>query len=803
MKVSINWLKDYIDIDIPVDEISKILTMAGFEVESVSYIGEDIKKVVVSEIVSISPHPNAEKLSLCIVNTKYNNFEVVCGAKNIKVGDRVPLALDGARLAYGVKIKKSKIRGVVSQGMLCSEKELGISEDAEGIMILPKESGLGEDINEILDIKDVILDINIPPNRPDCLSIIGIGREIGAFIGKKVKLPDIEIKEVEKDIKDYVRVSIVDRDLCPRYSARIISNIKIDESPIWLKRRLISSGIRPINNVVDITNYVLLETGHPLHAFDYELLEGSEMVVRRAKSNEKITTKDNIERNLDNGILTICDVHKPVAIAGIMGGNNSEIGITTNIVLLESAYFDPVNIRHSSKKLNLRTESSIRFERGVNPDGVVWASDRASKLISEICGGEIIKGVIDEYPSPVKPAKMELRTNRVNFILGTSFKQEEIIRCLKNNGMNIENVKNGIIDITPPPFRIDIKEEIDIIEDIARLMGYNNIPVTVPITCIEESGKGKLDRLKRRIKEILIGSGLYEVINYSFMSPGSFDKLYLKPDNCRRNSLKILNPLRNEESIMRTTLIPGLLETLKYNIYHKNMNIKIFELGKVFIPKMSNELPCEKFMLTGVLSGLRYDESWNYKKEEIDFFDVKGIIENLLDNLKLYNKYYLYPIDNIEYLHPGRSVGVLINDISIGYVGEFHPKVLDKYEIPKRVFLFDIDFDMLFEIYEERIKYKPIYKFPYINRDVALIVDKELAAAEIDKAIKNVSPRYLKGFKIFDIYEGNQIPSNKKSIAYRFKYQAPDRTLTDEEVNIIHEKFISRLLKVIKGEIRK
>ncbi len=803
MRVSINWLREYIDLSLSPEELADLLTMAGFEVGGILKMGNEVENVVVGEIESIYPHPNADRLKLCKIKTGDRSFEVVCGASNIHVGDRVPLALDGARLVDGVKIKRSKIRGVVSEGMLCSEKELGLSQDAEGIMILSKEAELGRDIKEVVEIEDVVLDISIPPNRPDCMSLIGIAREIGVLTGRKVKIPRIEIRENERDVKDYIEVSILDKDLCPRYSAKIITGIKVEDSPLWLKRRLMVSGIRPICNVVDITNYVLLEWGHPLHAFDYKLLEGGKIFIRRAKKGEKIVTLDNTERELSEETLIISDANRPVALAGIMGGRDSAITQDTDTVLLESAYFNPTNIRRTSKRFNLRTESSVRFERGANPEGVIWALIRASQLISDICGGEVIKGVIDKYPNPVRLPEIKLRVKRVNSVLGTDFKEEDILRCLKNSEMKIKVIENGVINIIPPAFRIDIKEEVDLIEEIARLMGYDMIPSTTPVIKVKEGERSKIRRLERRVKESLVAAGLYEVINYSFISPSSFDKLSLNPDHPYRKALKILNPLREEESIMRTTLIPGLLETLRHNLHRKNMNVRLFEIGKVFIPKGMNELPLERSRVTGILSGLRYEESWSYRREEIDFYDVKGLMENLFNNLRIYDKISFYHTENIEYLHPGKSATILIDGTSLGYLGELHPKVLDNYEIPKKVFIFDLDLDTIFEFWDEEREYKPISRFPWVNRDVALVVDKGLSVAEINKVIEDVKPEYLRKFKIFDVYEGDPVPPDKKSIAYRFRYQAFDRTLTDEEVNSMHERFISKVLNIIKGEIRK
>ncbi|MEW6616598.1 MAG: phenylalanine--tRNA ligase subunit beta [Thermodesulfobacteriota bacterium] len=801
MKASLNWLREYVDIDLAPDELGEDLTMAGFEVENISKVDANLNNVVVGKIVSLKPHPNADKLSLCQVSTGVNIYNVVCGAVNMISGDYVALALEGALLPNGMKIKNTKIRGELSHGMMCSEEELKIGRDSSGIMILRNNLELGKDITSALNLDDYIFEINITPNRPDCLSIIGIAREIAAITGKILKMPKIEFKEGNRKIDKMTSVEIHAPELCPRYSASLITDVTIGLSPFWMRRRLESAGIRPISNVVDVTNYVLMEFGQPLHAFDFDLLSGKRIVVRRANDGDIFTSLDGMERHLSSDTLMICDGEKPVAIGGIMGGLNSEVSEGTSNVLIESAYFNPTNIRKTSKKLGLQTEASYRFERGVDYGGVVKALNRATQLALEFCGGKAAKGVVDQYPSPIFPKEIPLSIDKANKILGTSLKKGKVNRYLKSIELDVKDLDKDKVIVKIPSFRMDLHREIDLIEEVARLDGYDNIPTTTPVVKVNAASKNPLQVLQDRVKDILASMGYYEVVNYSFISPVSAALLNLDAEHPYKKFISIKNPLREDQSVMRTTLIPGLLSTMKTNVYNKNLNLKLFELGAVFYSVKGEELPREKKMLSALATGLRYGESWSFPVEGVDFYDIKGSLENLFEGLNIMNFNFLSTPD-IPYLHPGKSSVIMVDNNEIGTVGEVHSAVLEGYELSNAVYIFELDFDLMIRHTFGDKKIKPLSKYPPIYRDIALIVDESVQSKDIYNAIGKLSNKLVDSIRVFDVYRGKSIPHGKKSLAYRIKYQSYERTLTDKEVNSIHEKLVSNLVEKTGARIR-
>ena len=801
MKVSLNWLKDYVEIRMGVQELVNLLTMAGLEVEGAISTGEGLEKVVVAEIDSIQKHPNADRLSLVEARTSKERFSIVCGATNIREGQKVPLALVGSRLPNGVEIKRSKIRGVPSEGMLCSEIELGLGQDASGIMILSPETPLGIELGEALGLKDTILDISITPNRPDCLCMIGVAREIAALTHQKLRYPIVTLSDQGKEIHQKTSVTILDPDLCPRYVARMIEGVKISPSPSWMRNRLEKVGVRPINNVVDVTNFIMMEYGQPLHAFDFELLEEGRIVVRRSKEGEEFVTLDGVKRSLDKEMLMICDGVKPVAIAGVMGGLNSEIREDTKTVLLESAYFNPESNRRTSKQLGLETEAAYRFGRGIDYGGCLLAANRASQLIHELAGGKVVEGVIDAYPRTILPSPIRLRLRRIHQVLGTEVPAKQVKTYLEALGLNIRGEDEDDLVVIPPSFRGDLEREIDLIEEVARLNGYDRIPITLPKGPPSSEEKSRDFLLERKTVELLIHHGFHEVITYSFTSPSSSDLIGLNPDDPRRNHLPILNPLAEDLFVLRTTLIPGLLETARYNISRKNSNLKIFELRRVFFPQEGEKLPKEVRFLAGLAMGVDQDPHWAHPQRPIDFFDIKGCIEDLLEVLQIEGVKFSRAED-IPYLHPGKASRVVLGKEVIGVLGEVHPQVLSHYEIQERAYLFEIDFEQMVKWAGEGKQFRPLPRFPAVYRDLSVVIDDSLESEKVAEAIRTFHRPFIEEITLFDVYRGSPIPEGKKGISYRIRYQAADRTLTDEEVNQYHEEVISRLKEIFTLELR-
>ncbi len=818
MQVSLRWLRDYIDIELSPEELADRLTMAGLEVDSIGEVSPGFSGVVVAQILSIKPHPGSEKLSLCQVTTGEETFPVVCGAKNIHAGDIVPLAKVGATIPGGYTIKSSRLRGEPSEGMLCSEEELGIGEDATGIMMLPKDLTLGADLSSALNLKDISFDIGITPNRSDCLSIIGVAREIAAITGKKVRYPGIDLSEGTDDINDLTSVEILNPDLCPRYTARMIRNVKVKPSPGWMRMRLEAVGLRAINNIVDVTNFVMMEFGQPLHAFDFRHLEEGRIVVRGSSEGEEFISLDEKTRVLSADTLMICDGVKPVAVAGIMGGLNSEVVDDTETVLLESAYFDPSTIRRSSKRFGMGTDAAFRFERGVDPEGVIRALNRAAQLIAELSDGSICKNLIDQYPKKIKTAKdIPLRIHRVNEILGTEIDAEETKNILESLEMKVKkssqpslpksarlsSSKSGEGDyaVTPPSFRVDISREIDLIEEISRLYGYDNIPISLPPVSSGPEVKDRKKTLIDNIRVILNGYGYSEVINYSFTTPESANILRFKGDDKSRRFVGIKNPLVEDMSVMRTGLVYGLLDTMKKNVNAGNFDLKIFETGKAFIGKENGELPVEEERIGALLTGSRYDDLWHFKELLSDFYDLKGCVENLFDALGIHDIQFKSDVD-LAFLHPGRSCRILAGKKDAGFLGEIHPKVLEKMDITPRAVVFELDLHVLLDMFSEKMSYREVPRVPSVSRDVAFVIDKMMESKEILMLALKKGEELLENIEIFDVYYGTGVPEGKKSLAVRFTYRSSDRTLTDKEVSEVHERVIKKIIDSTGAKIR-
>jgi len=792
MKVSYNWLKEFVDFDLSPHELSNLLTMLGLEVDAIEQLGEGLDDVIVALVEERAQHPNADKLSLCRVNNGTEILSIVCGAQNFRSGDKVALAQIGAVLPGDFKIKRSKIRGEESFGMLCSEKELGLAEESAGIMVLDADLPLGAPVFQALGLKDTIFEIGLTPNRADCLSIIGVAREIAAKLGKKVRYNRPDVKEEGSDISKVASVRIDDADLCPRYTARYISGCSIAQSPRWLVNRLQALGQRSINNVVDVTNYVLLEYGHPLHAFDYRQLSGGKIIVRRAGEGETFTTLDGQERVLNHSDLTIRDDERPVALAGIMGGENSEIADDTSDILLESAYFNPSAIRLTSKRLGLHTESSHRFERGTDINILTVALDRAASLIAELAGGKVARGTIDVYPSQIPEKTVTARISRVNEILGLSLDEEQIAAIFTRLEFGVERVGEGVLRVAIPSFRVDIEREIDLIEEVARLHGFENIPLSMPVAQVFSDRIPRNQQLERELKNLLVGEGFNEVINFSFASHADLLKLKLPESDKRSAAVSLLNPLVDEHAVMRTTLLPALLQTTARNFSLRNFNLRLFEMRRVYLIRPGEELPDEPLHVAGIMSGLRHPEGWNQSKESVDFFDAKGVIEAVADKFKLPALTFVQ--GGVEpFYHPGKAAAILCNNELIGTIGEIHPDVQEAFELDKPVCYFELDFAKLVDQSAVTSVITAPSRFPDTYRDIAMLAADETSASAIIECITSTNIDKLRSVEIFDLYKGDKIPEGQKSIAVRVRYGSFDSTLTDEEVNKFHQKVINTL----------
>ncbi|MGB6606249.1 MAG: phenylalanine--tRNA ligase subunit beta [Atribacterota bacterium] len=808
MQVSYNLLKEYIDMDMSPEELAQRLTINGIILERMENISTEIEKVVVGKIIAIEQHPEKKKLSVCQVDIKKKILPIICGAKNMKVFDKVAVALDGSKLPKIGIIKSKKFGGVLSSGMLCSASELGIEPGkSPGILILEKEAVLGEDIRKMIKFDDTIFDFEIHSNRPDLMSVIGIAREIGAIINNKLKIPEIEIKEEGEKIEKDIVVKIEEEDLCPRYAGRVIKDIKIEESPLWLKWKLRLLGARPINNIVDITNFVMMETGQPLHAFDLDLVKGKTIIVRRSRPGETICTLDDVERQLPANSLVIADTEEPIALAGIMGGKHSEIDQSTKNVFLESAYFNPVNNRKSTAKFSLRTEASNRFEKGIDKEVQIYALDRAADLINKVAMGKISSGKIDTNEKLYQPNKINLRIKRVSKILGQFLDKDEsktknkIIDILDKLEFKLVKDMGEYIEVIPPSFRGDVEREIDIIEEIARIYGYDKILPTLFNTTIAQEGKDFRLKVVDQVREILIGCGLNEVITYSFISPETFDKIRIPEGHKLRNAIKLKDPLTRDHSLMRTSLISSLLEIIKWNTNRQIELVKIFEVAKIYLPypDRSSSLPNEKLIIAGAINKSVRGDVWE-KSLSLDIFDVKGIIETVFQGLKVENWEVVQ--GNHPAFHPLRNGKIIIRGEEVGIFGEIHPEVINNYRIPGKVNFFEIDFENLFPNVPSDIKYCVLPKYPSVQRDLAFIVKEEILSADIIKTIKLIDEKLIKKVTLFDIFKGKQIGDGYKSLAYSVVFQAEDRTLTDQEVENIFKKIREKLIVKFNAKIR-
>ena len=781
MLVSFDWLKELVSTDSTPAQIADMLTMGGVEVEAVEDTRPDFTNVVIGHLRKVSPHPNADKLVLCEVDVgDPSPLGIVCGAANMKEGDKVPVAVVGAKLTGGLKVKKTKIRGETSMGMMCSERELDLGDDHEGIMILPPETAVGAPFDEAMGLNDVVLELGITPNRPDCLSMIGVAREVAAMAGTTARPPEFDVPEEGPEITSLTSVTIDDADGCPRYAARIVEEVKIGPSPLWMQQKLMKAGLRPLNNVVDITNYVLIELGHPLHAFDYNKLGENRIIVRRAQSGELIETLDGVKRELSEQMLVIADAQNAVAIAGVMGGATSEVTEQTATVLIESAYFDPVSIRRTSKSLGLSTEASYRFERGADPEMAITALDRTASLIAELAGGKIAKGRVDEYPRKIECPRIRLRYTRINKILGIDVPKDKVASILSSLGFGIASEESEALDVLVPSYRPDVTAEIDLIEEVARTYGYGKIASTYPQDSTVMSRGLKPVAPEEICRHVLTASGFSEIITYSFGAPSKMADFAAKGAGARSNPIKMKNPLTEDASVMRTTIIPGVLESIRTNANAGNKNLKMFETGKIYLPAPGDVLPDEKMCVCAATTGLSRGMDWKGKPTDVDFFDLKGVTEKLIELMGLEGIQTAKAVH--KGFHPGICADIIVGNEVVGKIGEIHPATLDGYGIDQTVFLFEIDLDAAMGGPKAEGSYERFSRYPHAERDLAVVVDEGIEAAAINAAILESGGDILRDVTLFDIYKGKQVGDNKKSLAFGLRFQSNERTLTDEEI---------------------
>ncbi|NLY77842.1 MAG: phenylalanine--tRNA ligase subunit beta [Tissierellia bacterium] len=797
MLVPVKWLREYVKIDdIHSKTLADELTLSGSHVESIISMERDIEKVVVGRIEKLEKHENADNLLVVAVNIGTETLQIVTGAKNLKEGDCVPVALVGARLPGGVNIDKVNFRGVESYGMLCSLKELGYEDSVipkyqrDGIFVFDKEYPLGSDIKEILGLYGDVIEFEITPNRPDCLSMIGMARETAATFNRQLKLPEIKVTAEVDDIKDYVEAVEVDEELCNRYYVRVIKDIVIKESPLWLQNRLIEAGVRPINNIVDITNYVMLELGQPLHAFDYDKLKNKKIVVKRAEEGQKMLTLDGVERKLKNSHLLITDGENILGIAGVMGGFESEVTDDTTTVLLESANFNSRSIRLTAKDLNLRTEASSRFEKGIDPNLCEMAAERVCQLVEEIEAGKVVKGIIDVYPNVREEKNIELRPEKVNGLLGIELSIDEMIDYLERLGLKA--VKDGnVLKVTVPTYRLDLEIEADLIEEIGRLYGFHNVP-SKPLEGILTRGEKSFERtVAEKAKTVLQALGFNEAMTYSFISPKAYDKIKVEEDSQLRKYIQIMNPLGEDYSVMRTTIIPNVMDMLSRNYNFGVKECFVYELGNIFIPKELplKELPYEKKRLTIGMYG------------SVDFYDLKESVEIMLERLRIEDVEYLPEKDN-QTFHPNRTARLMKDHEQIGIIGEVHMDVLENYDLDVRVYIADLDFDMIVEMTNLERRYRPLAKYPAIERDIAIVVDEDILVGDLEKTILDNGQGLIEKVELFDVYTGEQVSEGKKSVAFSIIFRSFDRTLVDDEVNAIQENIIKALEENYNAKLR-
>lgn len=791
MDLSIRWLKDYVDIgDISMRDFSEAMSMSGSKVEGWTTEFEDVKNVVVGKILSVEPHPDSDHLVICQLDVgQQEPVQIVTGASNVHVGDMVPAALHKSQLPNGVKITKGKLRGVMSNGMMCSIAELNLTKGdfpyaaEDGIFLLQEDCQVGQDIASAIGCNDTCVEFEITPNRPDCLSVLGLAREAAVTFGKELKMHTPQVKGCGGDIHDYLSVEVRNPQLCPRYTAKVVKNVKIGPSPRWMRERLRASGVRPIDNIVDITNYVMLEYGQPMHAFDIEYVKDHKIIVRNAVSGETIQTLDGVDRTLSEDMLVIADSEKASAVAGVMGGEHSGINENTHTVVFESACFKGSSVRITAKKLGMRTESSGRFEKGLDAQNCLPAVMRACELVELLGAGEVVDGVIDVDNTNYQPTRIHLDADWTNRFLGTDIPKEQMVKILTDLQFQMEGD-----EIIVPSFRSDVEHKADIAEEIARFYGYNNIPTTIAKGS-PEGGYNEYQKFERVVNQNMLAQGMYEIMTYSFVSPKQYDKIRLPKDDPKRQSVVIRNPLGEDTSIMRTNAIPSMMDILSKNYNNRNGAVSLYEIGNEYIPVEGELLPDE---VPNLVLGMYGDDK--------NFFTLKGVVENLLDTLAI-REYDVDAKSDDPTFHPGRCAVLSKDGEEFGIIGEVHPLVCANYGINTRVYVGKLKLRKLFAMMDTQRFYVPMPKFPASTRDLALLCDDALPVMTMEKAIKAAAGKILEKIELFDVYKGSQIAQGKKSVAFNISMRASDRTLTDEEVNGAMSKIL-KALEELGAQIR-
>ncbi|MFH1775900.1 MAG: phenylalanine--tRNA ligase subunit beta [Chloroflexota bacterium] len=800
MKVSLNWLKEYVEVDLPAAELAGRLTMAGNEVGGMEIIGGNWEHVVIGRIEAIAAHPNADRLRLTTVDLGTERPTVVCGAPNLNIGDKVAFARVGARLidprsGETFCLKSARIRGVESAGMVCSERELGISDDYEGIIVLPAEAPLGMPLADYMG--DTVLDLEVTPNRPDCLSVIGIAREAAALTGREVRLPGVSYEEAGPSIDGQISVEIKDPDLCPRYCASLVSGIKVAPSPRWMQERLLAAGMRPISNIVDITNYVMMEYAQPLHAFDYRKIRGQKIIVRRATAGETMVSLDGEERNLSPDMLLIADEERAVAIAGVMGGANSEVTEETTQILLEAASFNPASIHYTGRTLRLPSEACMRFERGISAEMALPALKRATQLFTELAGAKAARGVVDVYPGRRRREPILLVLPRLNSLLGVELGSEQVVATLVSLGFECKQAeKAGEVRVSAPYWRSDISEPVDLIEEVARIIGYDKIPAALLSHPQPVQDPEPIFGLKRQVRHSLAGYGFQDVVAYSLVSLEMLSRLSGGARPLEPTPLRLANPVTVEQEYLRTSLRAGLLSALWSNQKHEDGGIRLSELGRVYLPQ-ERDLPDEREMLCAVMSGRRFADSWHKGNEPLDFFDARGVVEGLLGRLGVVATFARSEDGG---LHPGRQAMVTVAEQGVGVVGEVHPQVLGAFDISGAAYILEIDLTALLPVAVAYNRFQPIKRFPAVVRDIALVVDSSVTHQRVRDIIKRFP--LVGAVTLFDVYAGQPVPPGKKSLAYRITFQSPAHTLTEEEVSKVQEQVVGKLSSELGAVLR-
>lgn len=798
MRVPLGWLADYVDLDGDPIDIADKLTAAGMKVERIERPGDGIDGIVVGEVLEIDRHPNADKLILVQVQVADHQHTVVCGASNFKVGDRVPVALPGSRVP-GLSIERRKIRGEVSDGMLCSARELGLGEDHSGILILADDAPLGEDIRKVLGLDRAIFELEITPNRPDAMSLIGVAREVVACFGGTLRLPDLTIpSEGAMDASDLASVTVDDPKGCPRYVAKVVTDVSVGPSPEWVQSRLLAAGVRPISNVVDATNYVLLVSGQPLHAFDLDLLDGHRIIVRSARDGEEIDTLDGSQRKLTADDLVIADASRPVAIAGVMGGVHSEVNAGTKRILLESAYFDPPRVFATGRRLDLRTEASARFERGADPNAAGWVADLACRLIVEWAGGEVAKGAIDVYPSKVEMQPVSLRPDRARSLLGVEISDQEMVEVLDRLDL-APSFEKGLITVVPPTRRQDLRIEEDLIEEVARVIGYERIPLTLPPGRSRSGSIPESEKTLRKARGILAGAGLFEARTSTLVGPKTLDPMGYPEDSSERKGLRLVNPLNREESVLRTSLLPGLLGVAARNFSLRNLSVRVFEIGPCFIAAHERHLPDEPLRLGIVVGGVSAQQ-WHEPERMLDVFDAKGALEALLAGLGLKRLKLVPTVDPV--FHDTRCARVVVDGDDVGILGELAPNVVRAWDLPFVPAALELDLGALIGMVSLPSAPEAAGRFPAVLQDLAVTVPEEVDSAALIETATQAGGEILESVRVFDVYRGPQVGEGRKSLALAMMFRSRDRTLTEQEASEGKKKIAGAISEAHQGIVR-